>query len=155
MCKSFKESPLPESKEELARKFVQFFCTSEGFGKYDIQDFTPPYLSQFTVSSVSWWTRGNCLEVTIQVLHVRSYINPTVECTSIDTIYCKIVSLSIESGEIKDAFEHAVITPLLKKRNFNIFYKKTIALSQDYPSYQKLLKRLSQNSRVNMSPTLI
>ena len=59
LCRSFKESPLPEhdSKEELAENFGHVFCgknfgTSEGFDKYDTRDFVVPKLSQFTPVSV-------------------------------------------------------------------------------------------------------
>ena len=43
------------------------------------------------------------------------------ECTSELILFiAKIVNLSIESGEMPEAFKHAVITPLLKKKDLNL-----------------------------------
>ena len=38
-------------------------------------------------------------------------------------IIAKIVNLSIETGEMPNDFKHAVITPLLKSKGFELIYK--------------------------------
>ena len=159
LCRSFKESPLPEpdSKEELAENFWQFFVgkiyrirdnfgSCKGFDKYDTGDFVVPKLSQFTPVSVE-----EISKIVLKSLSKSFMLDPIPtsllkECKSeLMPIITKIVNLSIKTGEMPNDFKHAVITPLLKKKGIELIYKN-FSLCLDYPSYPKSLKRLYHSS---------
>ena len=86
LCRSFKESPLPEhdSKEFWAffvkkiDKIRDNFGTSEIFNKYDTRDFVVPKLSQLIPVYVEEIPKI-VFEVTIRVMYLRSYTDLTTE----------------------------------------------------------------------------
>ena len=155
LCKSYKESPLPEhdSKEELAEKFGQHFIEkidkirdnfgpSEGFDNYDARDFTFPNLSKFTPVSVE-----EVKQIVLKSPSKSCMLDPIPtsllkECTlELMPFIAKVVNLSIETGKMPNTFKHAVITPLLKKKGLKLIYKNFRRVS-GLPFLSKVIEKV-------------
>ena len=115
LCKSIKESPLPNHESKEIRILANIFLKKQ---------------TKLEVILVPLMALINMMLDPIPTLLL-------IECTSeLIPFITKIVNLSIESGEIPDAFK-ILLSHLSSKRTFWILSTKTITLSQDYPSYQK------------------
>ena len=143
LCKSYKESPLPEHdpKEELTEKFGQHFIEkidkirdnfgpSEGLDNYDARDFTFPNLSKFTPVSVE-----EVKQIVLKSPSKSCMLDPIPtsllkECTlELIPFIAKVVNVSIETGKMPNTFKHAVITSLLKKKGLKLIYENFCPVS--------------------------